>query len=149
MRVPTAIARLFLNIFACCALLARFPPAFARARTRPRRFSNRLHKTDRVERAADRLAAPDQGEGDRVGLALEKIGETRRAVEERLDPDEFIVAPREMGRARTSGASAILEACAPSPPCGEGGVAKQRRLSSHPLRATLTHETGVVGHTGG
>jgi hypothetical protein len=49
-----------------------------------------------AERAADQLASPQRGEGRVVRVRVEKIGETRRAVDERLHTHEPVVTASQM-----------------------------------------------------
>ena len=67
--------------------LRGFRPRLPGARARPRRFS--IAATNAAEPSGRPISSlrPEGGEGGRVGFALDKIGEARRAVDERLDPD--------------------------------------------------------------
>ena len=58
--------------------------------------ADRVQKRVVAERAADQLAPPQRGEGGVVHVRVEKIGEARRAVDERLHAHEPVVEGGQM-----------------------------------------------------
>ena len=76
---------------------SRFAAPFARGERAAETPLERRDEGRRAERAADRLAAPREGEGGGARSALEQVGEARRALEQRRDPDQPVVAPGKMG----------------------------------------------------